>query len=307
MFNMRSVPAITATSEGIPDTCLIMSTKLENPLNKSRDTSSLSSDKSTAGTVSAMMLAARLAKNAKHKRNKTTTGKLNRKMMKTRKSSTDVLMSQPSRSGGSEQPESAKDIELVEVRVVQHQNVVRKSLDLISIPANKQNLKKKLKSLTRTSSSHSAFSRSNAAQAAAACRIELETVSQEMRQGHSMPLKDALKGLYRVNRYKTFYGLMTWATFVFVTFQVLRSVRDTAIVYEQESALEDLFIDEEFKSANFKKNVSSSISIHTLLTLCSDSFISIAALLFLIISFSVCYHFCSFCFFIIYIWFYLVF
>jgi len=27
-----------------------------------------------------------------------------------------------------------------------------------------------------------------------------------MEEGHSMPLKDALKGLYRINRYKTFIG-----------------------------------------------------------------------------------------------------
>ena len=61
-------------------------------------------------------------------------------------------------------------------------------------------------------------------------------------------------GLYRVNRYKTMIGAFNWAFFVFLIFQVLDLTRDTDIVYEQESALVDLFMDEEFKGANFKKN-----------------------------------------------------
>ena len=118
------------------------------------------------------------------------------------------------------------------------------------------------------SHSKSATSRSPAAQAAAASRNEVEDISQEMRQGHSMPLKDALKGLYRVNRYKTVIGALTWALFVFLTYQVLSLVRDTEIVFQQESALEDLFMDEEFKSANFKKNFNDVMTIDELWEWC---------------------------------------
>ena len=46
----------------------------------------------------------------------------------------------------------------------------------------------------RRSSGRSIRSKSDAVRAAAAARIELEDISEEMRQGHSIPLKDALKG-----------------------------------------------------------------------------------------------------------------
>ena len=55
-------------------------------------------------------------------------------------------------------------------------------------------------------------------------------------------------------RYKVFIGVFTWSLFVFLTFTILQMVRDTEVVFQQESALEDLFMDEEFKGSSFKKN-----------------------------------------------------
>ena len=127
----------------------------------------------------------------------------------------------------------------------------------------KENKIKRTDSHMRTSSGSSS-SLSLIARSAAEKRRLLEDVSCEMEEGHSMPLKDALKGLYRVNRYKTFIGACLWMIFVFLTFQVLSLVRDTDIVFEQESALEDLFLDEEFKTANFKKNFKDVMSLEEL-------------------------------------------
>ena len=223
-------------------------------------------------SVSAMMLAARLAKNARHKRGRTQgTGNL-KKFNRT--------LSNPTKK---DSKRSSLGIELMEHK----SSTTRKSMNLMNRAASAKNINhlrtsssssrstslltltektieekdSKIKISTRNrkdgfnrSNSRSSSSSSQIARSAAETRRLLEDVSCEMEEGHSMPLKDALKGLYRINRYKTFIGAGSWMIFVFLTFQVLRLVRDTDIVFEQESALEDLFLDEEFKSANFKKN-----------------------------------------------------
>jgi hypothetical protein len=70
----------------------------------------------------------------------------------------------------------------------------------------------------------------------------------------SLPVKDVLKGIYRITRLKTAYGLMIWTTFLALYVSVFALMYDTHQGWEQISSLEDLFVDEEFTSASFKKN-----------------------------------------------------
>ena len=70
----------------------------------------------------------------------------------------------------------------------------------------------------------------------------------------SLPVKDVLKGIYRITRLKTAYGLILWTIFLGLYVSVFALMYDTHQAWEQQSALEDLFIDEEFPNANFKKN-----------------------------------------------------
>lgn len=223
-----------------------------------------SSDKSFS--VSAMMLAARLAKNAKHKRTQSSGSMMDRESVaiemrprgktSTRKSATSSL--NPIKEKTSVSSLMTKRSSATELFNRSSSSISTESNTLEELRASQ---------ITR-SHSKSATSRSPAAQAAAASRNEVEEISQEMRQGHSMPLKDALKGLYRVNRYKTVIGALIWALFVFITYQVLSLVRDTEIVFQQESALEDLFMDEEFQSANFKKNFNDVMTVDELWEWC---------------------------------------
>ena len=118
---------------------------------------------------------------------------------------------------------------------------------------------------SRKSRKHSRRSETSlASKAAAQARDELEEISSTMRAGHTIPLKDALKSLYRVNRYKVFIGVFTWSVFVFLTFNILQMVRDTEVVFQQESALDDLFMDEEFKGSSFKKNFDDIMTVEEL-------------------------------------------
>ena len=225
-------------------------------------------------SVSAMMLAARLAKNSRHKRGRTQgTGnlkKINRTLSNpTKKDSKRSSLGIELMEHKSSTTRKSTSVNLMR-RAASAKNInhlrtsssLSRSTSLLKLTEKTIEEKdSKIKISTRNrkdgsnrSNSRSSSSSSQIARSAAETRRLLEDVSCEMEEGHSMPLKDALKGLYRINRYKTFIGAGSWMIFVFLTFQVLRLVRDTDIVFEQESALEDLFLDEEFKSANFKKN-----------------------------------------------------
>ena len=85
-------------------------------------------------------------------------------------------------------------------------------------------------------------------------RRSLDKRQNKMQEENVFPVKEALKGLYRVNRWKTLFGASQWLLFLFLLFVVLSLVENKFKVFEQESALEDLFLDEEFQDASYKKN-----------------------------------------------------
>ena len=219
-----SNPMTNTTASKLPDK---NKSSTESPLPASKTKPEHRSTKSGGFSVSAMMLAARLAKNAKRKRlNRDSPGSLSRtssasstrsmtsrtssrsgsiytKSMKSMKS-TKNMSGNSTRSTNMER--MASQIELTAVDKEQGKQSRKSGLGLLGDPTNLQqsseldssSTTKRIPRKSRKSSSRSqAFL---AVKAAAQARDELEEISSTMRAGHTIPLKDALKSLYRVNR-----------------------------------------------------------------------------------------------------------
>ena len=222
-----SNPMTNTTASKLPDK---NKSSTESPLPASKTKPEHRSTKSGGFSVSAMMLAARLAKNAKRKRlNRDSPGSLSRtsiasstrsmtsrtssrsgsiytKSMKSMKSmkSTKNMSSNSTRSTNMER--MASQIELTAVDKEQGKQSRKSGLGLLGDPTNLQqsseldssSTTKRIPRKSRKSSSRSQTFL--AVKAAAQARDELEEISSTMRAGHTIPLKDALKSLYRVNR-----------------------------------------------------------------------------------------------------------
>ena len=69
-----------------------------------------------------------------------------------------------------------------------------------------------------------------------------------------LPVKDVLKGLYRMTRWKTLQGCFLWLLFLGLIAVIFSLVHDASKIWEQQSALGELFLDEEIPKSIFKKN-----------------------------------------------------
>ena len=70
----------------------------------------------------------------------------------------------------------------------------------------------------------------------------------------SLPVKDVLKGIYRVTRVKTLLLCTYWAVFMMTNAGIFSLLSNTSKTWEVQSALEEVFLDEEIPGSIFKKN-----------------------------------------------------
>ena len=139
----------------------------------------------------------------KNARSSSRSGSIYTKSMKSMKS-TKNMSGNSTRSTNMER--MASQIELTAVDKEQGKQSRKSGLGLLGDPTNLQqsseldssSTTKRIPRKSRKSSSRSQTFL--AVKAAAQARDELEEISSTMRAGHTIPLKDALKSLYRVNR-----------------------------------------------------------------------------------------------------------
>ena len=69
-----------------------------------------------------------------------------------------------------------------------------------------------------------------------------------------IPIRDALQGLYMLRRRRYLGLIIILGLMILLLFTMLHLTIDTRVAFEQEEALRELLVDEEFPGASFKKN-----------------------------------------------------